>query len=303
MTLSLIAAVVMLGGKLTAYFLTGSIALFSDAAESVVHGFATALAAFSLWYASVPPDDEHPYGHGRIAYFSAGFEGALVFVASITVMWNAVVGLIHGVELERLGVGLAIAAALAFLNLLLGLSLLRVGKARNSLILIANGRHVLSDVWTTVGALVGVGGVMLTGITWLDPIAALLAGGWIMFSGIALIRTSYVGLMDKIDPKVLERLKRRLEHEIAVGDITEYHALRCREVYNVLWVDVDVLVPGRWTVIESHDRITRLEMAVQDEFPDAKVYITTHIEPNAQDHVHPEGHPDDHNPTQAAPHG
>ena len=149
-TASLLASVVMLAGKLTAYSLTHSTAIFSDALESVVHGAATGLAAFSLWYAARPADADHPYGHGRIAYFSAGFEGALVFAASVAVISSGVIGLIRGPQLRHLGVGLG----------------------------------------------------MLTRIEWLDPVAALLIGGLIMVSGVSLVRRSFGGLMDQVDPDV-----------------------------------------------------------------------------------------------------
>ncbi|MGB0714781.1 MAG: cation diffusion facilitator family transporter, partial [Phycisphaerae bacterium] len=174
MRISLAASALMLSGKSVAYFLTNSTAILSDALESIVHGFATGFAALSLWYAAQPADENHPYGHGRIAYFSAGFEGSLVMMASLSIMYSGVSAFIHGVELDRIGYGLGITGLLACINLVLGYSLIRVGKAHNELILIANGRHVLSDMWTSIAAIVGLVLVVVTGWTWLDPLTALL---------------------------------------------------------------------------------------------------------------------------------
>jgi len=174
MTSSLVVAVFMLVGKCTAYSITGSAAILSDAAESVIHIIATSLAGFSLWYSMRPADANHPYGHGKIAYFSAGFEGALILVASFAVIGVGIDGLIRGVELRRLDVGLGITAALALVNLGLGFFLVRTGKKTNQLILIANGKHVLTDMWTSAGVVLGVGLVYLTGITWLDPLMAVI---------------------------------------------------------------------------------------------------------------------------------
>lgn len=289
-SVSLLASIVMLVGKLTAYYLTHSTAILSDAAESVVHGAATGLAAFSYWYAARPADTGHPYGHGRIAYFSAGFEGALVLAASVAVMCSGIVGLIRGPQLQHLGAGLVIAGVLAAINLALGLTLVRIGRKHNALILIANGKHVLSDMWTTVAAMAGVGLVMLTGITWLDPLAALIIGGIIMASGISLARRSYAGLMDEVDPDVSQRLIEHLEQRVREGEIAGFHQLRHRCVNNEFWIDVHVLVPGDVPIVDAHDRITALEGSICNLFPSEKVHITSHIEPAEHGAAHPDGH-------------
>lgn len=290
-TISLLAAVVMLVGKVSAYLLTHSSAIFSDAAESVVHGVATALAAFSFWYAAQPADRRHPYGHGRVAYFSAGFEGALVFAASLAVIASAIIGLVRGPELRHLGAGLAISAGLAAINLVLGLALIRVGRRHNTLILVANGQHVLSDMWTTAGAIIGVGLVMVTGIPWLDPVAALLVGTWIMYSGGALVRRSVAGLMDAVDPELIAKLQEGLQQCVREGLIADHHQLRCRRVNDELWVDVHVLVPGELPMVTAHGRVTQLEEAVRELFPGETVHITSHLEPSDHAGAHPEGHP------------
>jgi cation diffusion facilitator family transporter len=290
-TISLLASALMLVGKLTAYLLTHSAAIFSDAAESVVHGAATALAAYSLWLAARPADTRHPYGHGRIAYFSAGFEGALVFAASLAIVYSAVMALIRGPELQRLGLGLAIAGALAAINVVLGLMLVSVGRKHHALILVANGKHVLSDMLTTMAAIVGVSLVLLTGVSWLDPVAALCIGAYIMITGAGLIRKAVGGLMDELEPELSQRLVDGLRRTMSADLIVDFHQLRCRQINDELWVDVHLLVPGELSTLEAHERVTRAEQSVRELFPENKVHITSHIEPADHTAAHPRGHP------------
>jgi len=290
MRLSLLASFLMLSGKLTAYGLTGSAAMLSDAAESVVHLIATALAAFSLWYAARPADTSHPYGHGRIAYFSAGFEGALVFSAALVVIYTAVQALIQQPELRRLGVGLIISGALAVLNLALGTALVRIGRRCHSAVLIANGQHVLSDVWTTAAALVGVGLVMLTGVTWLDPLAALLIGFVILASGYSLIRQSFGGLMDEVDPELASRLLEGLRAAVREGRIADFHQVRCRRLNDEIWVEAHLLVAGALTTREAHARATTVERSLRALFEGQSVRVLTHVEPVEHEEAHPRGH-------------
>jgi cation diffusion facilitator family transporter len=289
MAASLVASAVMLVGKMTAYMLTNSTAILSDAAESVVHGAATGFAAFGLWYASKPADTEHPYGHGRIAYFSAGFEGALVLAASIAVIYSGMVGLIQGSPLQNLGTGLIIASGLALVNLILGLTLIRTGRKHNAVILIANGRHVLTDVLTTAAAIVGVALVMLTGVQWLDPLAAIVIGLFIMVSGVSLVRQSVAGLMDKVDASLLEAVAATMKQQVASGLIADFHQLRCREINDAIWIDVHVLVPGDKPIFEAHADVTRAEQLVRASFPGKTVHIAPHIEPEEHALAHPQG--------------
>ena len=205
MRISLLVAVLMLVGKLTAYFITGSTAILSDAAESVVLIVATGYAAFSLWYAQLPANERHPYGHGKIVFFSAGFEGALILSAAIFIVYEGAWTLINGPELRQLGMGIVITGGLGLINLALGLGLVGVGKRRNVLILIANGKHTLTDMWTSLAV---VGGVTFVWVSiqmgrpmlWLDPLVAIAAGLNIMYTAGSLIYRSCRGLLDEADP-------------------------------------------------------------------------------------------------------
>ncbi len=290
MMFSVLASGVMVAGKLTAYFLTNSAALLADGAESVVHGVATGFAAFSLWFASRPADPNHPYGHGRIAYLSIGFEGALVVATSLAVAYCGVVSLIRGPQLRDLGVGFTIAVVLAVMNLILGLVLVHVGKKQRSMIVVANGKHVLTDVFTTGTAVVGVGMVMLTGVDWLDPVAAMLIAVCILVSGMTMVRQSVAGLMDELDPTLSERLIEFLETAVREGRIAGYHQLHCRSLDDRIWIDVHVLMPGKLSLMDAHARVTKLEASVQSLLSPQSANVVSHIEPADHEGTHPAGH-------------
>ncbi len=301
MTVSLLTSVIMLIGKLSAYLISNSTALLADAAESVVHGAATGLAALSLWYADRPADATHPYGHGRIAYFSAGFEGALVFSASLAVIASGVQTLRFGSQLGNLSAALAISAILAAINLLLGAALVRIGRKHNSLIVTANGWHVFSDMWTTLAAILGVGLVMITGIELLDPLTALALGGYIMVTGFDLMRRAYFGLMDRVDPQVSEKLLVELGGSVEKGLLADYHQVRHRRVNEELWIDMHLLVPGNLPLQKAHEQVTQVEEAVRTLFPEDRVHITSHIEPADHEAAHPGGHDETADPLRTPP--
>jgi cation diffusion facilitator family transporter len=291
MAISLAVSIVMLIGKLTAYFLTGSSAVLADASESVVHLVATSFAAFSLWYAAQPADANHPYGHGRIAFFSAGFEGGLVFIASLAVIASGVVELIRGPELQRLGVGLLLTSALALINLLLGIALIAVGRRHQSMVLIANGRHVLTDVYTTAAAIVGLGLVILTGREILDPLAAILIGGLIMLGGYNLIRSAVAGLMDEMDPEFKRRMDQALAKRAEDSPIGEIHEVRARQINDEIWLEMHVLMRGSTTILDAHAAVTQFENELRSDFPEYRLRINSHIEPLDHARDHPKGHP------------
>lgn len=287
---SLAASVLMLFGKTGAYWITGSAAILSDAAESVIHLAATGLASMSLWYASRPADANHPYGHGKIAYFSAGFEGALILVASLAVIGVGIDGLVNGVELRKLDLGIAITAGLGFINLLLGLFLVRTGRANNQLILVANGKHVLTDMWTSLGVVVGILLVYLTDYLWLDPLMAVLVGTNILYSALQLIRNAIRGLLDEVATGDTEALLDCLNDAVSSETISGYHQLRHRASDSVMWIEVHVQLPDRMTNVDAHARATQVERNITQLFPRYRVQITTHIEPESHESAHPGGH-------------
>lgn len=287
---SLLVAVLMLVGKCTAYYITGSVAILSDAVESVIHIIATGLAAFSLWYSMRPADANHPYGHGKIAYFSAGFEGALILVAALGVIGIGVNGLIYGVELRQLDIGLGITAALALVNLGLGFFLVYSGKKTNQLILIANGKHVLTDMWTSAGVVLGVGLVYVTGILWLDPLMAVIVGTNIMVSAVLLMRRAIQGLLDEVEEEHTEKLLACLNQAVADDVLSGFHQLRHRATNSIMWIEVHFLLPDEMENAEAHRRATLVERDIQDLFEGYTVQITTHIEPVSHEEAHPSGH-------------
>lgn len=287
---SLAAAVLMLFGKLGAYFITGSSAILSDAAESVIHGFATGIAAISMWYTLRPASRSHPYGFGKLAYFSAGFEGALILSAAVAIYVTSIAALIRGPVLEKLDWGLLITGGLAMVNLALGSALVLVGKKHNDIILIANGKHVLTDMWTSVLVVVGVGIVWLTDIVWLDPVTAIFAATNITVSAGGLMKRAFKGLIDEADPKHTEIIINHLRQASENGAISGFHQLRHRHSHNNIWVELHMLLPGDLPIADGHARVTDVEKAICDLFPGYNVQVTTHIEPASHDQAHPEGH-------------
>lgn len=288
---SLAVAVLMLVGKMVAYYITGSTAILSDAAESVVHIAATGFATFSLWYSARPPDSQHPYGHGKIAYFSAGFEGAFIFVAAVYIIYAGIHALIVGPDLQRLGWGLAITATLGLLNLALGVFLIYEGRKHNAIILVANGRHVLTDMWTSLAVVVGVFLVWLTGRVWLDPALAIAAGLNILVSGYKLLHGAFYGLLDEANPAHTKAIVDSLNGAVASGVISDFHQLRHRESNDAVWVEVHILVPGDMTTSDAHRNVTEVEETIRASLPKNRLVITSHIEPNHHARHHPAGHP------------
>ena len=279
MATSLAISLVMLVGKITAYWLTGSAAILADAAESIVHVAATAFAAFSLWYASRPADANHPFGHGRISFFSAGFEGALILTASIAVISSGIYDLKMGPQVKDVEIGLAISSVLAVINLALGATLVMVGKRHNSLVVVSNGHHVLSDVYTTAAAIVGLLLVALTGQKMADPIAAILIGFLIMYSGLKMMRRAFAGLMDELDKGFRNRLNDAISDCLKQCDIHDLHDMRARQVDNQLWLQFHVRIDGSASVDQAHDAITAFEESLKQQFQDFEVHINSHIEP------------------------
>src|ERR1051326_1939192 len=276
MRLSLIFGVAMLVGKTAAYLLTGSAAIFSDAAESVIHVVAVAFAAFSLRLSIRPADERFRYGYERINFFSAGFEGALIIVAAGTIICAAADKWLHGVQIERLGTGTLLVLAASIINALLGAYLLRVGKRTDSLILQANGKHVLTDSWTSFGVVGGLVLVMLTGWKPFDPLFAIAVALNILWSGGQLVWRSAQGLMDYSDPET-GRLLHVLLDEITSALGVAYHELRFRDTGKSIRVDLHLLFPYSTPVGEAHRLATLIEQKIMQAIG-KPASVTTHLE-------------------------
>jgi cation diffusion facilitator family transporter len=288
---SLAIGILMLVGKGAAWIITGSADILSDAAESVVHVVAVGFAAWSLRLSQQPPDQEHPYGHEKVNYFSAGAEGALIAMAAIFILSESIRKIVEGPEIQNPGWGGLIITAATVINALLGWYLVRVGRREGSLILVANGTHVLTDSLTSLGAIVALILVVVTGWVYFDPVIAMILAANILVSGFGLVRQSVHGLMDRRDPDVDRRLREILD-QWAVQSGGAYHGLRHRSGGHVVWMDVHLLLPAGSDLEHAHASATDLEQQVQRGFPDYRLEITSHLEPlEAHGEHHPEGGP------------
>ncbi len=281
MRLSLAVGVLMLAGKSYAYLLTGSAAILSDAAESVVHVLAVGFAAFSMWLSFKPPDTDHPYGHDKVSFFSAGIEGGLIVVAALFIIVESVLKWVRGLQLENLDDGTMIVAAASAVNAVLGFYLVWKGKRHQSLILIANGKHVLTDSWTSFGVVGGLVLVLLTDWLPFDPILAIVVALNILWSGGKLIRLSVGGLMDEVDPGVDRDVRAILDAETKKRSL-EYHELRHRKSGNSVWIDFHLLFPSGTSIEDAHDQTTEIEAILHRNLK-VPCTVTTHMEP-IEDH-------------------
>lgn len=286
MNLSLAVAVVLLGAKTIASVLTGSSAIYSDAAESVVHVFAVAFAAWALRLSHKPADDTHHFGHDKITFISAGFEGAMISAAAALILYQAGMQFVNGVNLTNLGIGLWITSGAAVTNLALGLALIRVGKNTGSSLLRANGLHVLTDVWSSVAVIIALVLIHVTGWRMWDPIFAIIAALNILRVGLRLIRESLGGLLDEADPVIEKQARDILDAEAAAKGLA-YHNFRHRHSGRAHWVEFHLVFPDEMTVGEAHDRATEIEAAVAAIIaPEGRVI--THLEPrSAEQRIEP----------------
>jgi cation diffusion facilitator family transporter len=274
--LSVLAAIVTIGLKGGAYLLTGSVALLSDALESFVNLLAAVVALFALSVAARPADDEHAYGHTKAEYFSSGFEGSLILVAAASIVVAAVDRLIHPQPIEEPGVGLAIIGAASLVNLVVARVLLRAGRGHESITLEADAQHLMTDVWTSVGVILGVGAAVLTGWHRLDAVVAIAVAANVLYSGFRLVRRSMLGLLDTSLPEeTLARIKTILESHGSSG--VRYHALRTRQAGARRFISFHILVPGDWTVQRGHDLLEEIEERIREAVP--RSVVDTHLEP------------------------
>lgn len=274
--LSVGAAVATLVLKFGAYFITGSVGLLSDAAESLVNLTAALIAFAALTVAGRPPDDTHAYGHDKVEYFSSGAEGTLIIIAAGTIIFAAVQRLLNPQELTNLGLGSAIALLASGINFVVSRIMLRVARQHDSIALEADAHHLMTDVWTSVGVVAGVGIVWLTGWAWLDPVIAILVAINIVVVGISLLRRSTAGLMDAtLPPEEVATIQEAIT--AVAGDELPYHGLRTRKSGPRRFVDFHLLLPGDTSVQEAHDLVQRIDDEIQGRLP--SVFVTTHVEP------------------------
>jgi cation diffusion facilitator family transporter len=274
--LSILAALATLGLKTGAWLFTGSVGFLSDALESGINLVAALVAYFALWYSGRPADREHTYGHEKISFFSSGLEGGLIIVAALGIISAAVQRLFQPAALEKLGLGLLLTGVATVINFVVARILLRTGRKHGSIILEADGHHLMTDVWTSAAVVAAIAVVGITHRYWLDPVVGLLVAANIIWTGFQLVRRSFHGLMDVAMPdKDLARLRTAISSRLEPG--TTFHALRTRQSGSKLFADCHLLVPGRWSVQQGHDLGDRIEKAVREAFPGLE--LTLHIEP------------------------
>lgn len=279
MNISLLVAVVLLAAKVTAAALTGSSAIYSDAAESVVHVLVVLFGSYALRVAQRPADESHHYGHDKVAYLSSGFEGMMIAVAALMIFYQAAMQFVRGVQLENLGVGIAITASAAVINLVLGLALISGGKKHASPLLRANGEHVMTDVWSSGAVLVALLLYRLTGWVWWDPIAAMIAAANILRTGYRLFRESMGGLLDEADPRVEQDIRSLLDREMAALGVS-YHNLRYRYSGMTHWVELHLVVDDSHSIRSAHELATLVESMIADSL-DTASRVISHIEPKS----------------------
>jgi cation diffusion facilitator family transporter len=275
--LSIAAAIATILLKAGAYWLTGSVGLLSDALESVVNLAAALMALWMLIIAERPPDKDHMYGHAKAEYFSSAVEGILILIAAGMIAWSAIGRLLNPVPLENVGIGLVVSVVASAINFGVARVLLIAGRRYHSILLEADARHLMTDVWTSAGVVVGVALVALTGWLALDPLIALVVAANIVWSGVHLVRRSALGLLDTAIPsaereRVEDILATYEDHGIA------FHSLRTREAGPRRFISFHVLVPGDWSVQHGHDVLEQIEHDVRAAF-DTPTTVFTHLEP------------------------
>jgi cation diffusion facilitator family transporter len=281
--LSIVAAIVTIGLKTAAYRITGSVGLLSDALESLVNLGAAFIALWVLIIASRPADEDHEFGHTKAEYFASAAEGTLILVAAASIIWAAVERFLHPRELESIGIGVVASIVASGINAGVAIVLLRAGKRYHSITLEADAKHLLTDVWTTAGVVIALVIVSFTGWQWLDPLIAILVALNIVWTGFWLLVRSAGGFMDAAIPASdVATIREILARHEANG--IEFHAIRTRQAGARNFVEMHVLVPGRWTVKEGHDLVEEIELEISDAIP--RTRVLTHLEPKDDPAAH-----------------
>ena len=279
--LSIAAAVITIAMKSIAYLLTGSVGLLSDAVESIVNLLGAVMALGMLTIAARPADAEHPYGHSKAEYFASVVEGILILIAACGIAYTAIERIRAPRPLEQVGIGLVVSVAASLVNLFVSRTLMAAGKKHNSITLEADAQHLMTDVWTSVGVIAGIGLIAVTGWTWLDPIVALVVAINIVWTGIGLVRRSVDGFMDVSLPDREREMVETVMTKYRQKKV-EFHALRTRQAASQRFISVHMLVPGAWTVHDAHHIAEDFERDLRAVLGDA--VISTHLEP-VEDHI------------------
>lgn len=277
MRLSFSVGVFMLFLKTYAYYITGSTAILSDASESVIHVFAVGFSAYSMWLSLKPADENHLYGHEKISFFSAGFEGSMIIIAAAFIFYESIHKMIFGIEIENIDSGMSFIVAATVINLILGLYLSYKGKKYQSLIIEANGKHILTDCWTSVAVLVALILVKTTGIKFFDPLVACFAAFNILWTGSKLLKRCIGGLMDQTDSTIHNQIAKILDKESQMRNL-DYHDLRDRLSGNKIFIEFHLLFDSNITLVEAHEIATEIEAKIKKSLSMASEVIS-HLEP------------------------
>lgn len=275
--ITILVGLVLLGGKFLAFYLTKSNIILSDALESLVNIATGTFGLYSLYLASKPRDTDHPYGHGKIEFISAGLEGGLIVLAGIGILVKSVYNLFHPDTLDQLDTGIVIVAAAGLINYALGFFAERVGRSNNSLTLIASGKHLKTDAYTTVAMLIGLGLILLTGRVWLDSVMAIVLAGIILYTGFRIVRTSVGGIMDEADFTLIREVVHHLEVHREDNWI-DIHNLRIIKYGDGIHIDCHVTLPWYFNVEEGHDEIEKIEALIIEKLPN-NIESFIHIDP------------------------
>ena len=283
--ISLVVSSISLSVKIGAFIITGSTAALSDAAESVVHFFAVMFVVYGYYLSIKPPDDDHHYGHERVEFLSVGAEGAIIIVAGLTIIYHAVMSAITGIEITNMDAGIVMLIVAALINLALGSYVVRVGRKHNNMIAISNGKHTLTDVWTSGGVVTALVLIHFTGWLFLDVVVSFIMAAYIMFEGYKLLRYSVLGLMDTRDENVDAALINVLENNLPAS-VKGWHHLRHRTSGSTTWVELHLVLDDEIILKDAHYEATKVERRLIDALKTDAI-ITIHLEP---DEHHDEAH-------------
>jgi len=283
--ISLVVSAVSLSVKIGAFIITGSTAALSDAAESVVHFFAVMFVVYGYYLSRKPADEEHRYGHERVEFLSVGAEGAIILVAGITIIYHALDSAITGIEISNINTGIIMLIIAALINLVLGSYVLRIGRKHNNMIAVSNGKHTLTDVWTSGGVVTALVLIHYTGWLFMDVVVSFMMAAYIMYEGYKLLLFSVRGLMDTRNPKVDQALVHVLENNLP-KTVKDWHHLRHRTSGNTTWVELHLVFDDEINLKKAHDDATLVERRMIDALKTDAI-ITIHLEP---DKAHDESH-------------